>query len=104
MNALSQFALVTMLVLAVPAVVGWQVTRPARVSTAVLLFYAVPLAISPPARRLDGGLLTRPSPACELAAFRTGGTALGDSANGDWEFEACSGVRYLIASITVGTL
>ncbi|MEF8702081.1 MAG: exosortase A [Candidatus Accumulibacter sp. UW26] len=103
-NALSQFALVGMLILAVPAVLGWDVARRIAFPLFFLLF-AVPF-----------GDFTQP----KLMQWTADATVFGLRLSGipvyhegqhlvipsgSWAVvEACSGVRYLIASLTVGTL
>jgi exosortase A len=103
-NALSQFALIAMLILAVPAVLGWGVAR--RISFPLLfLFFAVPF-----------GDFTMPKLMEWTAHFTILGLRFSGIPvhaeglrfvipTGSWSVvEACSGVRYLIASVTVGTL
>ncbi|MQM29092.1 MAG: exosortase A [Candidatus Accumulibacter phosphatis] len=103
-NALSQFALVAMLILAVPAVLGWGVAR--RIAFPLLfLFFAVPF-----------GDFTMPKLMEWTAHFTILGLRFSGIPvhaeglrfvipTGSWSVvEACSGVRYLIASVTVGTL
>nr|WP_291847926.1 exosortase A [Accumulibacter sp.] len=103
-NALPQFALTAMLILAVPAVAGWQVAR--RIAFPLLfLFFAVPF-----------GDFTQPklmewTAQATVAGLRLTGIPVYSEGqhliipSGSWAVvEACSGVRYLIASLTVGTL
>jgi exosortase A len=103
-NALSQFALVAMLILAVPAVLGWGVAR--RIAFPLFfLFFAVPF-----------GDFTMPKLMEWTAHFTILGLRFSGIPvhaeglrfvipTGSWSVvEACSGVRYLIASVTVGTL
>lgn len=103
-NALTQLALVGMLVLLVPSLLGWQVTR-AIIFPLGFLFFAVPIGefampqlmvwtadFTVEALRLSG-----------IPVYREGLQFVIPS--GNWSVvEACSGVRYLIASVTVGTL
>ncbi len=103
-KVIPQFALVFMLVLAVVALLGWQVAR-AIVFPLLFLFFAVPF-----------GNFTQPKLMEWTAKFTvlglrmTGIPVYSEGQNlvipsGSWSVvEACSGVRYLIASVTVGTL
>ncbi len=103
-NALTQLALVAMLVLLVPTLLGWQITRTI-IFALGFLFFAVPIGefampqlmvwtadFTVEALRLSG-----------IPVYREGLQFVIPS--GNWSVvEACSGVRYLIASVTVGTL
>ena len=103
-NAATQFALVALLVLSVPAVFGWEVAR-ALTFPLLFLFFAVPAGefmvptmmvwtadFAATAVRLSG-----------VPVYREGLQFVIPS--GTWSVvEACSGVRYLIASFMVGTL
>ena len=103
-NALTQLAFVSLLVLCVPAVLGGAVAR-LIVFPLGFLFFAVPIGeflLSPFmdwtanftvfALRLSG-----------IPVYREGLQFVIPS--GNWSvIEACSGVRYLMASLTVGTL
>lgn len=103
-NALTQFAFVAILALLVPAVLGLAVTRTLAFPLA-FLFFAVPFGeffmpqlmawtadFTVTALRLSGVPVYR-----EVLQFVI--------PSGSWSVvEACSGVRYLIASLTVGTL
>ncbi len=104
-NAVSQFAFVAMLVLAVPAILGIEITR-AMLFPFGFLFFSVPLG-----EFLLPTLMAHTAD-FTIAALRAIGRA-GLSRrhaqftvpNGRWSIvEACSGVRYLIASLVVGTL
>ena len=103
-NVVSQFALVAMLVAAVPAVLGWQVAR-VILFPLLFLFFAVPFGefMLPwlMERTADFAVL-----ALQLSAvpvYREGLQFVIPS--GSWSVvEECSGVRYLIASFMVGTL
>lgn len=103
-NAATQLALVSIIVLSVPAVFGWAVTRVLAFPLA-FLFFAVPI----------GEFLTAPmidrTADFTVAAIRLSGIPVYREGNqfvipsGNWSVvEACSGVRYLIASFMVGTL
>jgi len=103
-RAVTQFALVALLVLSVPAVFGFAVARALAFALA-FAFFAVPVGefmvpvmidwtadFTVAALRLSG-----------VPVFREGAQFVIPS--GSWSVvEACSGVRYLIASFMVGTL
>jgi exosortase A len=103
-KVIPQFALVCMLIWAVVAVLGWQVAR-VLVFPLLYLLFAVPF-----------GDFTQPKLMEWTAKFTvlglrlTGIPVYSEGQNlvipsGSWSVvEACSGVRYLIASVTVGTL
>ena len=103
-NVVPQFALVAMLVAAIPVVLGWEVAR-ALAFPLLLLFLAVPF-----------GDFTLPvlmdwTARFTVLALRLSGIPVHAEGmqltipSGHWSVvEACSGVRYLIASVTVGTL
>lgn len=103
-GVVAHFALVTMLVLAVPAVLGPDVTRVLRFPL-VFLYFAVPFgdAVVP-------WLMDWTADFTVLALRWTGVPVLRDGLqfvipSGSWSVvEACSGIRYLIASFMVGTL
>lgn len=103
-NAASHVALVAMVVLSVPAVLGWALTRQI-IFPLLFLFFSVPI----------GEFLTDPMIAATadftVAALRITGIPVYREGmqfvipSGNWSVvEACSGVRYLIASFMVGTL
>ncbi len=103
-NAVTQLSFVAMMVLLVPALLGLAVTR-AIIFPLAFLFFAVPIGefampqlmvwtadFTVAALRLTG-----------IPVYREGLQFVIPS--GNWSVvEACSGVRYLIASVTVGTL
>ena len=103
-NAVMQLGFVAMLVLLVPALLGFAVAR-ALIFPLAFLFFAVPIGefampqlmvwtadFTVAALRLTG-----------IPVYREGLQFVIPS--GNWSVvEACSGVRYLIASVTVGTL
>ncbi|WP_300316895.1 exosortase A [Accumulibacter sp.] len=103
-NVVSQFALVTMLVLAVPTVLGWQFAR--RIAFPLLfLFFAVPFGDFAMPTLMDW------TAHFTILGLRASGIPVHAEGlrfvipSGSWSVvEACSGVRYLIASVTVGTL
>ncbi len=103
-NALAQFALVAILVLLVPLVTGWQATR-------VLLFPLLFLFFSVPVGDFLLPLLMEWTADFTVAALRLSGIPVYREGlqfvipSGNWSVvEACSGVRYLIASLMVGSL
>lgn len=103
-GVLSQFALMSMLVLAVPAVLGLSVARRILFPLAFLFFavpfgeFAMPQMMEWTANATILGLRMSGIP-----VYREGLHFVIPS--GSWSvIEACSGVRYLIASVTVGTL
>ena len=103
-NVIPQFALVFMLVLAVPAVLGWKVAR--RMTFPLLfLFFAVPFGEFATAKLMDWTAYFT------ILGLRLSGIPVLSEGlrfvipTGSWSvIEACSGIRYLIASVTVGTL
>lgn len=103
-NALTQFALVAMLVLLVPLVTGWQTTR-------VLLFPLLFLFFCVPVGEFLLPVLMEGTADFTVAALRLTGIPVYREGlqfvipSGNWSVvEACSGVRYLIASLMVGSL
>ncbi|HMO46558.1 MAG TPA: exosortase A [Rubrivivax sp.] len=103
-GAASQLALVTLIVLSVPAVYGWAITRELLFPLA-FLYFSVPLG-----EFLVPTLIDHTAD-FTVAALRLSGIPVYREGNefvipsGNWSVvEACSGVRYLIASFMVGTL
>lgn len=103
-GVVAQFALVTMLVFSVPAVLGMTVARRILFPLAFLYFavpfgeFAMPFFMDWTARITVLGLRMSGIP-----VYREGLQFVIPS--GSWSVvEACSGIRYLIASVTVGTL
>lgn len=102
--AATQFALVTLVVLSVPAVFGWAMARSLAFPLA-FLYFAVPVGEFLVPIMMEG------TADFTVAALQfTGVPVLRDGLQfviptGNWSVvEACSGVRYLIASFMVGTL
>ena len=103
-NALSQASFVAMLVLTVPALLGFRIAR-ALMFPLGFLFFAVPIGDF-----LLPTLMDRTAD-FTVAALRVSGVPVYREGmlivipTGRWSIvEACSGVRYLIASLMVGTL
>lgn len=103
-NALTQFALVATLVLAIMALLGIQVSK--RIAfPLVFLFFAVPIGDFMMPKLMDW------TASFTVLALRASGIPVYQEGlqfvipSGNWSvIEACSGVRYIIASVTVGTL
>ncbi|MBL8362803.1 MAG: exosortase A [Rubrivivax sp.] len=103
-NSVTQFALVAMLVLTVPLVIGWASARTILFPLGFLFFmvpvgeFLLPLLMEWTADFTVGALMLTGIP-----VYREGQQFVIPS--GNWSVvEACSGVRYLIASLMVGTL
>ncbi len=103
-NVVSQFAFTFIVVLTVPAVLGWQVARAAAFPLA-FLFFAVPFGDFAMPQLMDW------TAKVTILGLRASGVPVHAEGlrfvipTGSWSVvEACSGVRYLIASVTVGTL
>lgn len=103
-NAATQFALVAMLVLLVPAVLGWRVAREMAFPLG-FLFFCVPVGEFLLPQLMDW------TAKFTVLALRLSGLPVYQEGlqfiipSGQWSVvEACSGVRYLIASAMVGTL
>ena len=104
-NALSQFAFVSMLVLAAPAVLGVRITR-AMLFPLGFLFFSVPIGefLLPTLMAHTADFTIAAVRASGVPVLREG-LQVFSVPNGRWSVvEACSGVRYLIASLVVGTL
>ena len=103
-NAGAQFAWVALLVLAVPAVLGWQVAL-AILFPLLFLFFAVPMGefMLDPMMDWTADFTVAALRFSGIPVYREGLVFVIPS--GNWSVvEACSGVRYLIASFMVGTL
>jgi len=103
-NALTQFALVVTLILSIMSLLGLKVSRHIAFPLAFLLF-SVPIGDFMLPKLMDW------TAAFTVAALRTTGIPVYQEGNqfvipsGNWSVvEACSGIRYIIASVTVGTL
>ncbi len=103
-NAITQFAFVAMLVLAVPLVIGLPAAK--RIAFPLcFLFFAVPFGefVMPKLMEWTAMFTVIGLRASGIPVFQEGLHFVIPS--GRWSVvEACSGVRYLIASIVVGTL
>ena len=103
-NSVTQLAFTALLVFAVPAVLGLQVAR-AIFFPLAFMFFAVPIGEFMLPQLMDWTAYFT------IAALRLSGVPVYREGlqfvipSGNWSVvEACSGVRYLIASVTVGTL
>ena len=103
-NAATQLALVMLLVLAVPAVLGWQLAG-AMAFPLGFLFFAVPIGdfMLPYFMEWTADFTVLALRASGIPVYREGLQFIIPS--GAWSVvEACSGIRYMIASVTVGCL
>lgn len=103
-NAATQLALVVLLVLAVPAVLGWQVAW-AMGFPLGFLFFAVPIGdfMLPQFMEWTADFTVLALRLSGVPVYREGLQFIIPS--GSWSVvEACSGIRYMIASVTVGCL
>ncbi|MBX3637668.1 MAG: exosortase A, partial [Rubrivivax sp.] len=103
-NALTQLMLTALLVLAVPAVLGWAVARELAFPLA-FLFFMVPIGefMLPLMMEWTADFTVAALQLSGIPVYREGLQFVIPS--GNWSVvEACSGVRYLIASFMVGTL
>ncbi len=100
----SQFALVTMLVLAVPAVLGFEVAL-VILFPLLFLFFGVPFGefVVPTMMELTADFTVAALQISGVPVYREGQQFVIPS--GNWSvIDECSGVRYLMASFMVGTL
>jgi len=103
-NAASQFAFVAMLVLAVPAVLGFEVTL-VILFPLLFLFFGVPFGefVVPTMMELTADFTVFALQMSGVPVFREGQQFV--IPTGNWSvIDECSGVRYLMASFMVGTL
>ena len=103
-SAASQFALVSLIVMAVPALFGWAMTR-ALAFPLAFLYFAVPFGefAVPQLMEWTADFTVLALRATGIPVYREGLNFVIPS--GNWSVvEACSGVRYMIASFMVGTL
>jgi exosortase A len=103
-NSVTQLAFVSLLVLSVPAVLGLAVTR-LIIFPLAFLYFAVPIGefLMPLLMDWTADFTVVALRLTGIPVYREGLMFVIPS--GNWSVvEACSGVRYLIASLTVGTL
>lgn len=103
-NALTQFALVATLVFAVMALLGTKVSKRIAFPLA-FLFFAVPFGdfMMPKLMDWTAAFTVLALRASDIPVYQEGLQFVIPS--GNWSVvEACSGIRYIIASVTVGTL
>jgi len=103
-NALTQFAFVALIVLTVPALLGWRVAREIAFPLG-FLFLAVPFGefVMPTMMEYTADFTVLALRLSGIVVYREG--LHFNIPSGSWSVvEACSGVRYLIASFTVGLL
>ena len=103
-NALTQLMLMAMLVAVVPLVLGW---RPSRVIMFPLgfMFFAVPIGdfLTPVLMEYTADVLIASLRLTGIPVYREGQQFV--IPTGHWSVvEACSGIRYLMASLMAGTL
>ena len=103
-NSATQFALVGLLILAVPALLGWRVAR-ALAFPLGFLFFAVPFGdfLTPYLMTWTADITVAALRLSGIPVYREGLQFVIPS--GTWSVvEACSGIRYLLASLMVGSL
>ena len=103
-QALTQFALVSLVILVVPAAYGWQVTK-MLLFPLLFLYFSVPVGdfLVPPMMEMTADFAVAAITLSGIPVYREGLQFIIPS--GSWSVvDACSGVRYLIASFMVGTL
>ncbi|MGD9773064.1 exosortase A [Diaphorobacter sp.] len=103
-NAATQLALMMLIVLAVPAVLGWRVAQ-ALTFPLAFLFFAVPMGdfLMPRLMEWTADFTVLALRLTGIPVYREGLQFV--IPTGRWSVvEACSGIRYLIASVTVGCL
>lgn len=103
-NAVTQLALTAMLVAAVPTVLGWQVTH-ALLFPLAFLFFAVPIGefMTPTLMNYTADFTVFALRLSGIPVFREGQQFVIPS--GHWSvIDECSGIRYLMATVMVGSL
>jgi exosortase A len=103
-NVAAQFAFITMLIAAVWTLLGWQVFR-ALLFPLMFLFFAVPVGefLIQPLMGVTADFTVAMLQFTGIPVYREG--TFFSIPSGDWSVvEGCSGLRYLIASITLGVL
>jgi exosortase A len=103
-QVVEQFAFVGVLISALAAVIGWQAAR-SLAFPLLFLFFAVPMGedLVPPMMEFTATFTVEALKLSGIPVYRDGlWFAL---PSGNWSVvEACSGVRYLIASVTLGVM
>lgn len=103
-NALTQFAVMGSIVVAIMSLVGWRISK-ILAFPLLFLFFAVPVGdfLMPRMVEWTADFTVLALRLTGIPVYREGQNFVIPS--GHWSVvEACSGVRYLIASLTVGTL
>ncbi|NMM81206.1 exosortase A [Acidovorax sp. SRB_14] len=103
-NATTHLALVALLVLSVPVILGWDIAR-IMIFPLAFLFFAVPIGdfMLPQLMEWTADFTVVALRWTGIPVYREGLQFIIPS--GSWSVvEACSGIRYLIASITVGCI
>ncbi|MDP1924767.1 MAG: exosortase A [Thiobacillus sp.] len=103
-NVAAQFAFITLLIAAVWTLLGWQVFR-ALLFPLMFLFFAVPVGefLIQPLMGVTADFTVAMLQFTGIPVYREG--TFFSIPSGDWSVvEGCSGLRYLIASITLGVL
>lgn len=103
-NALTQLALVSLIILCVPALFGWSVTSKLAFPL-LFLYFSVPIGdfLLPIMMNWTADFTVLALRFTGIPVYREGLQFVIPS--GNWSVvEACSGIRYLIASVTVGCL
>lgn len=103
-QVIQQLGLIAMIPLFVWATLGWQVTH-LLLFPLFFLFFAVPIGefLVPPMMNFTADFTVAMIELTGIPVFREG--TFFSIPSGDWSVvEGCSGLRYLIASITLGTL
>lgn len=103
-NALAQFSIIGIIVLSIMALLGLSISK-ALAFPLIFLFFAVPIGdfLLPLLMEWTADFTVLALRLSGIPVFREGQNFIIPS--GNWSvIEACSGIRYLIASLTVGTL
>jgi exosortase A len=103
-NALTQFSVIGIIVLAIMSLVGLSISKELAFPL-IFLFFAVPIGdfLLPQLMEWTANFTVLALRLTGIPVFREGQNFVIPS--GNWSVvEACSGIRYLIASLTVGTL
>lgn len=103
-QVVAQYALIAMLIAAVWALLGWAVVW-ALFFPLMFLFFAVPVGefLIPPLMEVTADFTVAMLQATGIPVYREG--LFFSIPSGDWSVvEGCSGLRYLIASVTLGVL